>query len=235
MIRISLLLLCLGCVPGLVAQQQVRFPDDFDDALVGSEVVLTNDVYVVSTYGKSLNGTVIVADRVLRAPTDEALPGSADYQSIVAANSASQLSLLASGFDCLDADGTLRVGQSASGRGGQVGQPLHADAHRGSGVCRQRPHGASGAGRGQQPACGEFQHGILSGKPVELGQRLWRVGLSAVRASARQAAGGAAGHGCRRLRAVRGGGGRLHGGLSGGGDERGVRQPPVCLHRFGRR
>ncbi len=122
MIRISLLLLCLGCVPGLVAQQQVRFPDDFDDALVGSEVVLTNDVYVVSTYGKSLNGTVIVADRVLRAPTDEALPGSADYQSIVAANSASQLSLLASGFDCLDADGTLRVGQSASGLRGVVGK-----------------------------------------------------------------------------------------------------------------
>ena len=97
------------------------FPADFTDELVGKEVVVKNDLFVVSTYRDEMSGTVVLAPSVLRTPTDIKKPGSEEYKALALQNKQSKLVLNTSGVSLLDPTlKTLRVGTKVSGLKGKV-------------------------------------------------------------------------------------------------------------------
>lgn len=92
------------------AQEEISFPDDLSPALVGKEVIIKNPMYVVQTYYRVPEGPVELSSKVLRVPTDVALPGSAEYREVYEGNEQDRLRLEGT-YIYLNEDGTLRIGE----------------------------------------------------------------------------------------------------------------------------
>lgn len=106
--------------PPVAEEQCYTFPDDFTDELVGKEVEIKNPLYVTSTYRLAPSGRVTVSSQVLRTPTDEVLPGSADYRALLAGNEADRLVLDPGKLSLAGEGNTLRMGAVVKGLKGTV-------------------------------------------------------------------------------------------------------------------
>jgi predicted extracellular nuclease len=104
---------------GVSAQKSIVFPDEFTSDLLNQEIIITNRMYVVETYGSRASGALTLADKMLSTPTDVVLPGTDDYQQLKADNETHRI-LLYSSNSLINANNTLRIGSSAVGIRGTV-------------------------------------------------------------------------------------------------------------------
>ena len=111
------LFLSLECL--VYAQKEVVFPNDFSDALIGTEVIIKPNMYVAQTL-TSLNGDINLSPMLYRSPTDAALPGSDEYKSLAAQNTQMLQVKAKEGYVYYNSDTTLRVGSYVSGLQGRV-------------------------------------------------------------------------------------------------------------------
>ena len=92
---VIVLVVCV-CI-GVVAETAIKltWPDDFKNALKydGKLVELNQKLYVTNIGNWNKYGEITLSSKRLMSPTDVALPGSAEYRSIVSANEMDQLIL----------------------------------------------------------------------------------------------------------------------------------------------
>lgn len=101
------------------AQTEIRFPDEFTTDLLNKEIVITNRMYVVETYGIRASGAITISDKMISTPTDVVLPGSDEYYAMENENPTHKL-LLYTPNDLTNSNNTLRIGSSAIGIRGTV-------------------------------------------------------------------------------------------------------------------
>ncbi|MDR0988649.1 MAG: hypothetical protein LBM06_04200 [Prevotellaceae bacterium] len=117
--RLFLLLLFTASA---AAQQPVVFPDDFrTGALDGKTVTITNTLTLTNNYSFA-SGSVTFSAGTLWTPTEKHLPSAAMFEQQNAANAANQLFVRRGNFSFTDADGTCRIGQTATSLTGTLRQ-----------------------------------------------------------------------------------------------------------------
>lgn len=117
------LLLCLYLLPTLLfAQQEVRFPDDFQtNALNGKEVTITNTLTLTNNYYVFQNsGSVTLSNGYLWTPTEKNLPDKEMFIQKNEENAKNQLILAKGDYNYMDANGTCRIGQTITGLTGKA-------------------------------------------------------------------------------------------------------------------
>lgn len=95
----------------LVAQEKVIFPDDFNSAIIGKEVVITNTLVITNTYNVEKYGGIYLSGERLWIPTEKNSPGKEMFSNINKSNNANQLLLKKGEKSYIDENGTCRTGR----------------------------------------------------------------------------------------------------------------------------
>lgn len=113
------LLLCLCLLPALLcAQQEVRFPDDFQtNTLDGKEVTITNSLTLTNNHSYA-TGSITLSKGPLWTPTEKNQPGVDMFNQENKANQENQITFNQGPFSFTDANSTCRIGQTIEGATG---------------------------------------------------------------------------------------------------------------------
>ena len=91
----------------------VSFPEDFSEAIEGCEILLTNEMYVSTTYKTGFYDDIEVSSKILRSPTDTVLPGSEEYYNLLLDDKYKKLKIRTNKTSLSDKN-TLRLGSKIS-------------------------------------------------------------------------------------------------------------------------
>ena len=91
----------------------VSFPEDFSEAIEGCEILLTNEMYVSTTYKTGFYDDIEVSSKILRSPTYTVLPGSEEYYNLLLDDKYKKLKIRTNKTSLSDKN-TLRLGSKIS-------------------------------------------------------------------------------------------------------------------------